>query len=111
MYSFRFDGPFVPAAIVRRQCLACRFIGRVRLARSLLFEAVEQAIDIHPVEDHARALAHSHQLRTPDFIKGAAFDTDILHGLLECQAALEGIHDVGSSLLPALSAQYMQIPF
>lgn len=92
MYSFRFDGPFVPAAIVRRELRACRIVGRIALARGLLFEAVEQAIQIQPVEHHARALAHGHQLRPPYFIKGAALHAHVFHGLLVGQAALERVH-------------------
>ncbi len=94
MYSFRFDGPFVPAAIVRRQCLACRFIGRVWLARRLLFEAVEQAVEVHPVKDHARALAHGHQLRPPHFIEGATLHAHVFHGFLVGQAAFQSVQDV-----------------
>jgi len=60
MYSFRFDGPFVPGTIVRCERLACRIVGRSGRVRGLLFEAIEQAIQIHPVEHHARALAHGH---------------------------------------------------
>jgi hypothetical protein len=81
-FSFRFDGPFVPAAIVRRQGLACRFVGRFRLAGCLLFEAIEQTVYVHPVEDHAGTLAHGHQLRPPHFIEGAALHAYVFHGFL-----------------------------
>lgn len=92
MFSFRFDGPFVPAAIVRRERLACRIVGRVGLARGLLFEAVEQAVQVQPVEHHARALAHGHQLRPPHFVKGAALHAHVFHGFLVGKAAFERVH-------------------
>jgi hypothetical protein len=89
MFSFRFDGPFVPVTILRRQSLACRFVGRLGLARSLLLEAVKQAVNVLSVKDHACTLAHGHQLRPPHFIEGAALHANVIHGLLVGQAAFD----------------------
>jgi hypothetical protein len=97
MYSFRFDGPFVPAAIVRRERRACRIVGRLWLAGCLLFEAVEQAVQIQPVKHHARTLTHGHQLRPPYFIEGAAFDAHVFHGFLVGQATF-GNHDTDPNM-------------
>jgi hypothetical protein len=97
-FSFRFDGPFVPAAIVRRQGLACRFVGRLWLAGRFLLEPVKQAVNVHAIEDHASALAHGHQLRPPHFIEGAALHANVIHGLLVGQAAFERAHGCTSNL-------------
>jgi len=75
---------------VRRQGLACRFVGRLWLAGSLLFEAIEQTVDVHPVENHAGTLAHGHELRAPHFIESTALDADVIHGFLVGQAAFDG---------------------
>ena len=74
---------------MRRERLACRIVGRIGLARGFLFEAIEQAVQIQPVEHHARTLAHGHQLRPPHFVKGAALDAHVFHRLLVGKAAFE----------------------
>jgi len=74
---------------VRRERLACRIVGRIGLARGLLFESVEQTVQIQPVEHHARTLAHGHQLRPPNFVKGSTLYANVFHRLLVGEAAFE----------------------
>jgi hypothetical protein len=62
-----------------------------------LFEAVEQAVNVQPVKDHAGTLTHGHQLRPPHFVKSAALHAHVFHGFLVGEAAFEYVHTEHSS--------------
>jgi len=47
-----------------------------------LFEFIEELIKVFAVKDHARALTHGYELRTPHLIERASFDADVCHGFL-----------------------------
>jgi len=81
------DGPSVPLAIVRQWR---GIVGRIGLSCGILFELLEESVQVLAVEDDASTLAHGHELWAPDLIERAALDANVAHGLLVVQAALGG---------------------
>lgn len=53
-------------------------------------EFVEHVVEVMSVEDEAGSLAHGLEAGTPHFVKGTAFDADVIHGFGARQAALHG---------------------
>jgi hypothetical protein len=57
-----------------RQCIG--IVGcAIGAACGFMLEFVEKLVEILAVEDHARALAHGHELGTPHLIERASFDS------------------------------------
>jgi hypothetical protein len=61
--------------------------GLVARALGVLLEPLEEPIQVFAVEDQARALLHSHQLRAPQLVEGSPLDPDIRHGFAVGQAS------------------------
>lgn len=64
--------------------------GVIGAACGFSLKFVEKLVEILAIEDHARTLAHGHELGAPHLIERASFHSHIDHGFLMVQAALCG---------------------
>jgi len=88
LISFRWDGPCVPARILRPGRFVTVIGCSVVEAGGLALELVEQGIKVLPVEHQARALRDGHQVRPPLLVEGAALHADVGQRLVIRQASV-----------------------